>query len=246
MADDDVLLAAALAVRAPRLGHVLRRPGGDRATTVAVDADEPRRPGRAALAGAAGVARRAWRRSRSSPTARRPAEERRCGSAAPALYLDRYWREERQVAADLRALAERPTRGGRAVLADGLARLFADAAAAARRSPRPRRCCAACRRRGRAGHGQDDHGRAHRRAAGRAGSAAGAAAPLVALAAPTGKAAARLQEAVHEEAGGLESTMRPRPAAELEASTLHRLLGWRPAATAASVTIARTACPTTS
>ncbi|MCY7365834.1 MAG: exodeoxyribonuclease V subunit alpha [Frankiaceae bacterium] len=44
----------------------------------------------------------------------------------------------------------------------------------------------------------------------------------VALAAPTGKAAARLQESVREQAGGLGLP------AELTAMTLHRLLGWRP------------------
>ena len=59
--------------------------------------------------------------------------------------------------------------------------------------------------------------------------AAGAAPPLVALAAPTGKAQARLQEAVHAEARTLDS---PQPVRDqllaLEASTLHRLLGWRP------------------
>ena len=44
----------------------------------------------------------------------------------------------------------------------------------------------------------------------------------VALAAPTGKAAARLQESVREQASGLGLP------AELTAMTLHRLLGWRP------------------
>jgi exodeoxyribonuclease V alpha subunit len=43
--------------------------------------------------------------------------------------------------------------------------------------------------------------------------------PLIALAAPTGKAAARLQEAVYEQVAS---------GAGLQASTLHRLLGWRP------------------
>ena len=59
--------------------------------------------------------------------------------------------------------------------------------------------------------------------------AAGAAPPLVALAAPTGKAAARLAEAVHTEARRLQvdPTIRTR-LLELEASTLHRLLGWKP------------------
>ncbi|MGY1829064.1 exodeoxyribonuclease V subunit alpha [Geodermatophilus sp. SYSU D01180] len=46
--------------------------------------------------------------------------------------------------------------------------------------------------------------------------------PRIALAAPTGKAAARLQESVREQAAGLGL---PR---ELAASTVHRLLGWRP------------------
>ena len=55
--------------------------------------------------------------------------------------------------------------------------------------------------------------------------------PLVALAAPTGKAAARLVEAVHEEAGRMDvdAGVRERLLA-LDASTLHRLLGWRPGA----------------
>ncbi|CAN5237741.1 exodeoxyribonuclease V subunit alpha [soil metagenome] len=44
----------------------------------------------------------------------------------------------------------------------------------------------------------------------------------VALAAPTGKAAARLQESVRQQAGALGLP------AELTAMTLHRLLGWRP------------------
>jgi len=51
----------------------------------------------------------------------------------------------------------------------------------------------------------------------------------VALAAPTGKAAARLEEAVHDEARTLDVTpaVRERLLAS-SATTLHRLLGWRP------------------
>ncbi|MFF0490438.1 exodeoxyribonuclease V subunit alpha [Nocardia sp. NPDC004068] len=48
----------------------------------------------------------------------------------------------------------------------------------------------------------------------------GAPAPRIALAAPTGKAAARLQESVREQAGDLDLP-------ELTAATLHRLLGWQ-------------------
>ncbi len=51
----------------------------------------------------------------------------------------------------------------------------------------------------------------------------------MALAAPTGKAAARLAEAVAAEAGGLATTDEVRAALlATAASTLHRLLGWQP------------------
>jgi exodeoxyribonuclease V alpha subunit len=62
----------------------------------------------------------------------------------------------------------------------------------------------------------------------------------VAMAAPTGKAAARLQESVAEQAGALGLP------ADLTAMTLHRLLGWRRTARPASGTTPRTGCPTTS
>jgi exodeoxyribonuclease V alpha subunit len=51
----------------------------------------------------------------------------------------------------------------------------------------------------------------------------------IALAAPTGKAAARLEEAVHSAEGRLTAADRAALAA-ISASTLHRLLGWRPGA----------------
>lgn len=49
----------------------------------------------------------------------------------------------------------------------------------------------------------------------------------IALAAPTGKAAARLEEAVRAAAAALEPADRER-VGEVSASTLHRLLGWQP------------------
>jgi len=49
----------------------------------------------------------------------------------------------------------------------------------------------------------------------------------IALAAPTGKAAARLEEAVRSAAAGLEPADRDR-IGQVSASTLHRLLGWQP------------------
>ncbi len=49
----------------------------------------------------------------------------------------------------------------------------------------------------------------------------------IALAAPTGKAAARLEEAVRSATAGLDPADRAR-VGEVSASTLHRLLGWQP------------------
>ncbi len=60
-------------------------------------------------------------------------------------------------------------------------------------------------------------------------AATGRPAPLVALAAPTGKAAARLEEAVHEEAARLPVGPEERERLlAARASTIHRLLGWLP------------------
>src|SRR6202008_304942 len=56
---------------------------------------------------------------------------------------------------------------------------------------------------------------------------AGASRPRIALAAPTGKAAARLAEAVQLEVAKLDAADRAR-LGELQAMTLHRLLGRRP------------------
>jgi exodeoxyribonuclease V alpha subunit len=59
----------------------------------------------------------------------------------------------------------------------------------------------------------------------------GRAVPRIALAAPTGKAAARLTEAVGGELAGLTAPDRDRLAG-LQATTLHTLLGWRPGSSA--------------
>lgn len=52
----------------------------------------------------------------------------------------------------------------------------------------------------------------------------------VALAAPTGKAAARMQEAVNEQVAGLSAGDQKR-VGQLQATTVHRLLGWKPGST---------------
>ena len=130
------------------------------------------------------------------PSERTSGESRPLRLLGSRLYLDRYWREERAVAADLNDM----TASGRLEVIAG-------------------------------GPGTGKTTRVARMVAEMIDEAvaAGARPPLVALAAPTGKAAARLQEAVHEETAQL-------PVGEdvrgllmaLRASTLHRLLGWRP------------------
>lgn len=228
--DDTVTLASALAVRAPRLGHV----HVDLATirdSATVDGDEP-----VDLSTLPWPSAGAWT-ERVTGSGLVVAGEENLASSRPFrlvdnwLYLDRYWREERQVAADLQLLSEQnPEHLQLDVLGDGLARLFAD-------ETDSRQCLAAASAvlrqfavvAGGPGTGKTTTVARIVALLAEQASAAGAAAPLVALAAPTGKAAARLEEAVHEEAGELpvEEPIRSQLLA-LQASTLHRLLGWRP------------------
>jgi exodeoxyribonuclease V alpha subunit len=237
--DEQVLLAAALAVRAPRLGHVHVDLGAVH-RTAAVDVDVPvdlgALPWPEPEAWVAGVA--------ASPLVAAGLggpDDRPLRLVGSWLYLDRYWREERQVAADLTTRAGQDIDGvDDAVLEAGLDRLFPPPA------PRPI---------GDGGDGPDRQREAAATAVRRAltvvaggpgtgktttvarilalldeqATAAGLPPPLVALTAPTGKAAARLEEAVHEEAAGLDvgPAVRDRLLAT-HSSTIHRLLGWQP------------------
>ena len=228
--DELVLLGVALAVRGPRLGHV----HVDLATireTATVDAEEAVDPAMLPWPSAG-----AWIK-RIASSALVTVGEQQAEPSGPLrlvdswLYLDRYWREERQIAADLQAISE-GTPGGLRVelLAEGLERLFAGHADSSQRLA----AAAAVLRRFAVVAGGPGTGKTTTVARIVAllveqSAANGASPPLVALAAPTGKAAARLAEAVHGEAGQLNL----RPAVRegllaLEASTIHRLLGWRP------------------
>jgi exodeoxyribonuclease V alpha subunit len=147
------------------------------------------------------------------------------------LYLDRYWREERQVAADLIELSrDESPHVDTDLLHDGLERLFAG-------HTDGRQCLAAASavlRRlavvaGGPGTGKTTTVARIVALLAEQATAADAPLPLVALAAPTGKAAARLEESVHEEAAQLPVDAKIRDELlALQASTLHRLLGWRP------------------
>jgi exodeoxyribonuclease V alpha subunit len=228
-ADEEVLLAAALAVRAPRLGHVcadLERIAG----SVAVDSDRPLDVAALPWPEPAG-----WRaRLAASPLAadgEDPEADRPLRLVGTRLYLDRYWREEREVAADLRARAGEVAGGvDEAALAAGLDRLFDGEAPDLQRLAAE----AAVRRRlaviaGGPGTGKTTTVARLLALLDEQAAAAGRPAPLVALAAPTGKAAARLEEAVRDEAARLpvDAAGRERLGAA-RASTIHRLLGWLP------------------
>jgi exodeoxyribonuclease V alpha subunit len=229
--DQTVLLAAALAVRAPRLGHVLVDLDSIR-DTAAVDTDEPvnlgtldwpepkgwiERVSASPLVGVDGAAGD----ERSAPL-------RLLGSW---LYLDRYWAEELQVARALLAMDAVPAGELDAgVLSDGLERLFGPT------GDERQGLAAACAVRQRFAVVAGGPGTGKTTTVARIVAllyeqafAAGRRPPLVALAAPTGKAAARLQEAVHAEAVRLavDDQVRAQLLA-LRATTLHRLLGWRP------------------
>jgi exodeoxyribonuclease V alpha subunit len=211
--DEAVALAAALAVRGPRLGHVFVDVGTIR-DTVTVDTDEPVDLGALPWPEADD-----WlERLKASPlvaVGEEPGDPRPLRLVGRSLYLDRYWREERQVAADLRALM------GDELPAVDASRLF---------EPGRQRDAAetALRRRFAVIAGGPGTGKTTTVARTLAllleqGD------PLVALGAPTGKAAARLIEAVHEEAARMDISDEVRERLlGLEASTLHRLLGWRP------------------
>ncbi len=259
-APEPVLLAVAMAVRAPRLGHVHVDLARIR-DTAAVDSDEPAdlsalpwpAPGEwlAAVAGSELVALGEPAPAEAEAAAGAAAAGAAAAGAAAAgaaaagaasaacplrllgsrLYLDRYWALERRLAADLSRTASDPPAGiDLGVLADGLTRLFAG------HTDSRQSLAAACAVLSRLAVVAGGPGTGKTTTVARIvalldeqAAAAGARPPLVALSAPTGKAAARLEQAVHAEAAGLdvEAALRERLLG-LRASTLHRLLGWRP------------------
>jgi exodeoxyribonuclease V alpha subunit len=222
--DEAVLLAAALAARAPRLGHVCVDLGAIHATATS-DLDV-----------AVDVAALPWPAPRSwvAQVAASPL----VGDGRPlrlddtTLYVDRYWTQEHHVASDLLQRAEHPPPSiDTDALTEGLDRLFLSGD-----EPDLQRLAAASAVlrwfsviAGGPGTGKtttiarvlallDDQD-----------TTIGRRPALVGLAAPTGKAAARLEEAVHAEAATLPISDRTRARLlSLRGMTLHRLLGWNP------------------
>ncbi|CAM3314936.1 exodeoxyribonuclease V subunit alpha [Mycobacterium intermedium] len=143
------------------------------------------------------------------------------------LYLDRYWREEEQVCRDLLGLlSSRP----KAELPD-LQRLFPPGYEEQRQAAETALVQGVTVLTGGPGTGKTTTiARLLAAVAEQADLAAGHR-PRIALAAPTGKAAARLAEAVQEELADLDVADRAR-LGPLEAVTLHRLLGSKPGTSA--------------
>ncbi|MDI3314574.1 MAG: exodeoxyribonuclease V subunit alpha [Mycobacterium sp.] len=206
--DERVRLAVALAVRALRGG------------SVCIDL-----PGVAASVGADGLPwpePAGWLAAvQASPLLRQPAVLRLEGDRL--LYLDRYWREERQVCADLLALSA----PGPAVVLPGYQRLFPPGFEEQRSAAEIALSQAVTVLTGGPGTGKTTTVARLLALLAEQAQLSGRAGLRIALAAPTGKAAARLHEAVRHEVAKLDTADRMR-LGELRAMTLHRLLGPRP------------------
>jgi exodeoxyribonuclease V alpha subunit len=226
---DAVRLAAALAVRGPRLGHVFVDLETIR-DTASVDSEAP-----LDLAALPWPTPDEWIAALTLSGLVTVGEEhtdadRPLRVIGARLYLDRYWREERSVARDLLELAgAEPPEVEMEVLSEGVARVFGGDSDLRQRFG----AAAAVLQRvavlaGGPGTGKTTTVARIVALLAEQAEVQGERAPLVALGAPTGKAAARLQEAMHEQAMLLEVGEPIRTLLMgLSASTLHRLLGWR-------------------
>ena len=145
------------------------------------------------------------------------------------VYLDRYHREEVQIAQDLQRRAQTPAPEiDEEMLEAGLERVF------------PRDGWGEQRDAVRAAAGRLTTVLAGGPGTGKTSTVAGLLTllleqaeatghrPRIALAAPTGKAAARLRESVLGSLGHMPEHDRQRLGTDIEAVTVHRLLGWRP------------------
>jgi exodeoxyribonuclease V alpha subunit len=208
--DPTVALAVALAVRAVRAGSVcvdLR--------SVAQRVGQPELPW---------PAPQIWLRAlQASPMVDQQVLHLMSDRSADLLYLDRYWREEQQVRDDVLALLASPLPAE----VPGLERLFPAGWEEQRRAAEVALAQSLTVLTGGPGTGKTTT--VARLLALLAEQAALAGRPplRIALAAPTGKAAARLLEAVRSELDKLDAQDRDR-LPELTASTLHRLLRPRP------------------
>lgn len=229
-----VALAAAFAVRAPRVGHVRVDLRSVRATAEGQAEDEvdldalpwPEPDAWLSSVEASGLVALGEEDPAVAPL-------RLVGSA---LYLDRYWRDERAVAADLVARVAASDDGGAAArgdtarLAAALGSVFSGGDDLEQRWAVAvgvlRRLAVIA---GGPGTGKTTTVARLIGLLAEEAQAAGSRPPLVALAAPTGKAANRMQEALRGASADLDVGPTVRELLQtLEASTVHRLLRQRP------------------
>ncbi|HEX3004543.1 MAG TPA: exodeoxyribonuclease V subunit alpha [Angustibacter sp.] len=224
--DERVMLAVALAVRGARTGSVCVRLDDVTALAVPEVDDESAGVDAAALPWPdLGPWLAAVDASPLVAAGREARADRPVRLVDGRLYLDRYWRDEQRVRRQVDArLASDDLAVSRPVLATAVHRLF----------PRPddsqQRVAAAATALSRftvltGGPGTGKTTTVARVLAVLQAVSGGGL--RIALAAPTGKAAARLQEAVRAQLAELDDADR-RLVGEVTASTLHRLLGWRP------------------
>ncbi len=206
--DEAVTLAVALVVRALRGGSVCVD-----LSTVAADCGAPELPWPEPASWLAAVQAS---RLTCEPPVLRLYDDR-------LLYLDRYWREESQVCADLLALSV----PGARVEVPTLDRLFPPGYEEQRSAAEIVLSQAVTVLTGGPGTGKTTTVARLLALLAEQADLPGGVGLRIAMAAPTGKAAARLTEAVAAEVARLDSPDRKRLAG-LEATTLHRLLGSRP------------------
>ncbi|BBY07137.1 exodeoxyribonuclease V subunit alpha [Mycobacterium noviomagense] len=139
------------------------------------------------------------------------------------LYLDQYWREEEQVCDDLLALLE----SKQTVEVPAFERLFPPGYEEQRQAAEIALSQSVTVLTGGPGTGKTTTVARLLALLAEQTELAGSSRPRIALAAPTGKAAARLQEAVAVEVAELDSADQTR-LGELQAMTVHRLLHMRP------------------
>jgi exodeoxyribonuclease V alpha subunit len=228
VSDELVGLAAAFAARAPRLGHVCVDLATIESTANSesdTDADLDALPWPEPATWLAAVS-----------ASRLAGEDRPLYLAGTSLYLNRLWLDEVQVASDLQALASAPAHGVDAVLLRrGLAQMFAENPADADPEHlQPLAAATAVLRNvsviaGGPGTGKTTTVARVLALLDEQAVASGQPPPLAALAAPTGKAAARLEDAVRAEAARMRlDDDAQRRLAALRGTTLHRLLGFNP------------------
>jgi exodeoxyribonuclease V alpha subunit len=226
--DPDVLLAIALAVRAPSQGHVCLELDRVHDRGLAAEGEQPVP---VVLPPPA-----AWRTAlAASPAVRAPDDEHAITPLVfdgDRLYLDRYWRYEQRLLAAIQRLAARgPADRDPAALDAALTQLFPlapdDGPDLQRRAAEVAATRALTVLTGGPGTGKTTT--VVRLLATLLLTAPVAQLPRIVLAAPTGKAAARMAEAVREAVEGLPVPDHvARALRAVPSSTLHRLLGWRP------------------